>query len=226
MAAERKVRRRRALISLVKNAGLVFAVAGIIDAGRRLMLHFTPRARRVKPGGIVVHHSATRPERQPFADAASIDREHREKGVRIRYNGRTYHIAYHYVILPDGRIEPGRPEFCRGAHTRSPRHNRWVGICLIGYFDPRWPDKCHHRPTKEQMDSLVRLSAGLMKSHGFDIEHILPHRDVNPTECPGKSFPMEEYLARVRAETVECPDSGDPPGRTAHYSNCQTFLVS
>lgn len=65
-----------------------------------------------------------------FGDAATIDRWHKERG----WNG----IGYHFVILPDGTIEKGRPLNKQGAHVYG--HNRnSVGTCLIGKteFTPR-----------------------------------------------------------------------------------------
>lgn len=151
-----------------------------------------------RPDGIVVHHSATSPDRQPFINAEAINADHRRRGMAALHRGRVYHIGYHYVILPDGRVEPGRPESCRGAHTRSWRHNHWTGICLIGWFDPVWPDPRFHRPSDAQMDALVALSLDLIGRHRFPLENILPHRAVNETLCPGRSFPMDEYLEGVR----------------------------
>ena len=45
------------------------------------------------------------------------------------------HIGYHFLILPDGTVERGRPESMWGAHTRD--HNDTLGICLVGDFDRR-----------------------------------------------------------------------------------------
>ncbi|GIV16153.1 MAG: hypothetical protein KatS3mg022_1588 [Armatimonadota bacterium] len=65
-------------------------------------------ARPPMPEGILIHHSAT-----PFrlkgriVDAKKIDEMHRQRGFSIVCNQKTYHIGYHYVILPDGRIQPG-----------------------------------------------------------------------------------------------------------------------
>jgi N-acetylmuramoyl-L-alanine amidase len=147
-----------------------------------------------KPDGIVIHHSATKPEQRDFESAKTIDIDHKARGLGVRYKGKVYNIAYHYVILPDGTIQEGRPVGCRGAHTRVWGYNYWVGICLVGYFDKKWSDKKYHRPTKKQMDALADLSLELMKKYKFKKDRILPHRDINPTECPGKSFPMKEYI--------------------------------
>jgi hypothetical protein len=195
--------RRAALVA----GGLTLAGApGPVQALRQALaavLRGIMPSASITPGGIIVHHSATEPDRLPYANAAAFDREHERRGMGVWYRGLVYHIAYHYVILPDGVIEPGRPELCRGAHTRSWRFNRWLGICVVGYFDPRWADKKYHRPTPEQMRALTNLTGELMMKYQFDDARILPHYAVNVTECPGKSFPLSEYLSLARAEAVK-----------------------
>ncbi len=192
----KKIISRRRLLTLFGVLTLT-TVTGVVF-WRRIKRALFRWAFGLKPGGIVIHHSATEPLRQALMNAETIDRMNKKRGMRIRHRGRTYHIAYHYVILPDGTVERGRPEECWGSHTRSFFYNRWIGICLIGSFNPRWSDKGFHRPTEPQMESLVRLSDEIMGRYGFADNRILPHRNVNATECPGMSFPMEEYLRRVR----------------------------
>lgn len=61
-----------------------------------------------------------------FGDASEIDRWHKARGWRG--------IGYHFVILPSGEIEVGRPMNQVGAHVRG--HNKHsVGTCLIGKTD-------------------------------------------------------------------------------------------
>ncbi|HUT53391.1 MAG TPA: peptidoglycan recognition family protein [bacterium] len=182
--------------------GLTLAAApgpfqALRDALRAISRGVIPSA-SIQPGGIIVHHSATGPDQLCHATAAAFEEEHKLRGMAVWYRGRIHHIAYHYVILPDGTIEPGRPELCRGAHTKSSRFNRWLGICVVGYFDPRWADKKYHRPTPKQMQALANLTGELMQKYRFDATKILPHRAVNVTECPGKSFPLSEYLSLAR----------------------------
>ena len=55
---------------------------------------------------IIIHCSAVRPYQT--STAAQIDSWHRARG----WNG----IGYHYVILRDGTVQPGRPEDAVGAH--------------------------------------------------------------------------------------------------------------
>ena len=50
-------------------------------------------------------------------NAARLEEIHKKRGFGIEFEGKKYHIAYHYVILPDGTIEKGRPDHCEGAHA-------------------------------------------------------------------------------------------------------------
>ena len=149
----------------------------------------------IQPAGLVVHHSATPPWRLPFETVDTIAADHARRGLSVSFEGRVYHIAYHYIIKPDGKVEPGRPELCRGAHTHTRKYNRWLGVCLLGYFDPKWIEPQYHAPTPKQMDALARLAREEMERYGFGPEAVVPHCAVNPTECPGKSFPWEEFMA-------------------------------
>src|SRR5437016_681095 len=90
----------------------------------------------IGPGGIIIHHSAVPPfpDGRPI-DAKLIDEIHRERGYNAFYWGRFYHIGYHYVILPDGTVQQGRPEHCRGAHAQG--YNSYIGICLVGDFSSK-----------------------------------------------------------------------------------------
>jgi len=183
------------ILGLDRSRGLLRRVIGSPRLWLKKLRRVPAPTFAAMPGGIVVHHSATKPEDLDTETAATIDHDHKRRGFATLYKGTVYHVAYHYVIGQDGTIERGRPERCPGQHTRSWKHNRWIGICLIGYFDEKWEDQKLHRPTKAQMESLIALSAETMKKYGFDQRRILPHRQVNDTECPGKSFPWNEYVA-------------------------------
>ena len=90
-------------------------------------------------------------------------------------------IGYHYVILPDGRLENGRPLFYEGAHVRGHNHES-IGICLVGGrdkngkpVDPRTPEQCL---------TLVDLLRELKQWH-FPHAQIVGHRDLDRgKECP------------------------------------------
>ena len=113
---------------------------------------------------ITVHCSASPQNRGDTAE--TIHRWHRERG----WDG----IGYHYVILEDGSIEKGRPDYWRGAHVD--KHNRDnLGICLIGYGTDA---------TARQLSSLRQLVKGLLHQHAG--AQLKGHRDFDHSrECPG-----------------------------------------
>jgi hypothetical protein len=125
---------------------------------------------------IVIHHSAT-----PSGGAAKFDRDHRERGFD--------ELGYDFVIgngteTRNGQIEVG-PRWVKqkwGAHAKTPdnRYNEFgIGICLVGNFDVQ-------RPTAEQVRSLARLTAYLMRTYHIPANRVLGHGDTKPTDCPGR----------------------------------------
>ena len=145
----------------------------------------------IRPTGIVLHHSAVPypPDGSPV-DVRLLDEVHRQRGFGAFYWGRFYHVGYHYVILPDGEVQSGRPERCRGAHAEG--YNSYIGICLVGGFSSGGNadgEEGPREPTPAQTRSLLELTARLRKSYGIPPERVVKHRDVNPnTECPGDRF--------------------------------------
>ncbi len=192
---------------------LVFALLGCVvvwylyRAGQPLPppLVRIPPPSPPSPEGILIHHSAT-----PFrlkgriVDAKKLDDMHRQRGFAITCGEKVYHIGYHYVILPDGRIEQGRPEGCPGAHSGNTYYNqRYLGICLIGDFDShgRWNGRrSPKQPTDAQVRSLVRLCAKLMQKYHIPLQNVRRHRDVNQTYCPGDGFPHRRVQMLIAQE--------------------------
>ena len=140
---------------------------------------------------IVVHHSASPTTVRMGArvipvDAAMIREWHLVNGWSD--------IGYHFVILPDGRCEEGRPLYRPGAHCKAGRRNfMGIGICLVGNFSKT-------RVPTAQLDGLVKHTLSLMGTYGLTIEDIELHREVPgaATECPGKYFPAEEMRKKLR----------------------------
>ncbi|HEX8720829.1 MAG TPA: peptidoglycan recognition family protein, partial [Pyrinomonadaceae bacterium] len=154
-------------------------------------------ANTIRPAGVVIHHSALPPTPggRP-ADLATIERIHRERGFGAFYWGRSYHVGYHYIILPDGTVQAGRPEHCRGAHATG--FNSYIGICLIGDFSSREnPSGALGavEPTYAQMRSLIELTNRLRAQYDIPLGNVIQHHDVNPnTECPGDHFPFTQFI--------------------------------
>ena len=151
---------------------------------------WTPLARSNGWKWIVIHHSAT-----PGGGAAAFDKMHKSKGWD--------ELGYHFVIgngsdTRDGQVEVG-PRWPRqkwGAHAKTPdnRYNDFgIGVCLVGNFDMT-------RPTGEQMKSLSRLVAFLMKTYNIPANRVVGHSDTGrATDCPGRLF----NVALVRRMSVQ-----------------------
>lgn len=127
---------------------------------------------------IIVHCSATA-EGKDF-HAADIDRWHKERGFGATYQGKTYHIGYHYVVCLDGTLETGRPEPLTGAHCQG--HNAHsIAVCYIGGLaaDGKTPKDTR---TRKQKDALVNLLMRLRRSYPQTTIH--GHRDYAAKACP------------------------------------------
>jgi len=133
-----------------------------------------------KPTDLIFHHTASK-----SISAEDINEMHIKEG----WGG----IGYHFYIRKDGTIYRGRPENATGAHAIG-RNKNSIGICLEGNFEET-------SPTKEQKDSLVKLSTDMIIKH--NLEGIFGHEDVYETLCPGKNFPMEEIQNKVLEEQLK-----------------------
>ncbi len=140
---------------------------------------------------IVVHHSAS-----DRGSAAIFDDWHR--------NSRHWdELGYHFVIgngtnSGDGLVEIGSrwPKQKHGAHckvwNREEYNQVGVGICLVGNFDKT-------RPSRAQMDALVRLVDWLSARYRIDDAHIIGHGHVCDTRCPGRYFSFGELFGQLHA---------------------------
>ncbi len=150
----------------------------------------------ISPGGIVIHHTAlTRADARLFpgpTTMATIDGLHQDRGYGIFFWGGIYHTGYHYLILPDGTVETGRPEKCLGSHTRG--HNEMLGICLVGNFALEGSNETPTTsvPTINQLQALARLVSDIRERYKIPCDKVYRHDDLNPeTLCPGLRFPWE-----------------------------------
>lgn len=123
---------------------------------------------------IVLHHTGGA---DIDASAEEIDQWHKNNG----WAG----IGYHYVIRKDGTIEKGRPHWTIGAHAYGENWHT-IGIHLSGDFSEA-------EPTDAQIESTAMLLANLCMDYGLpmDGEHIVGHRDLMSTDCPGDNLYRE-----------------------------------
>ena len=186
---------------------LLGAVATVLAGGMaaRYGLSWPRRLWWPKPPGVVIHHSASAGvEAGRPVDAALIDRWHEHRGWGEETRGGAEHIGYHYVILPDGTVQAGRPEWMRGAHVRG--HNDYLGICLVGNFSSSANPTGRvrpARPTSQQLEALHTLLVGLMRKYDFGPDDVLRHRDLAATACPGDRFPYDAVIQRLKRELGE-----------------------
>jgi hypothetical protein len=151
----------------------------------------------ITPVGIIVHHSSTLTNTRSIPkDVQEVDLFHSQKGFNILCEGRRYHVAYHYLVLANGKVEAGRPERCEGAHSEG--YNSYLGISVAGDFSSKGNPRAQRGPTKQQFASLVALSRKLMSRYHIPLNRILRHSDVARTECPGDRFPFREFLAELQ----------------------------
>ena len=108
------------------------------------------------------------------SSAAEIDASHKGQGWTC--------IGYHYVIRKDGTVEQGRPHWTVGAHAYG-HNSHTIGIHVCGNFEIG-------EPTDAQIESLAMLLANLCTDYGLPIDrdHIVGHRELISTACPGKNL--------------------------------------
>jgi N-acetyl-anhydromuramyl-L-alanine amidase AmpD len=132
----------------------------------------------LKPEYIVIHHSAT-------ADGQTVD-----WNAITNYHKNTLgylDVGYHYGIERVNErwaIITGRAEDQAGAHTKQEGMNfKSIGICVIGNFDKRAPDK-------EALFLLEMLCADLCRRYQIPVSNIVPHSKYAAKTCPGNLFPL------------------------------------
>ena len=154
---------------------------------------------------IVIHHTAT--------DSGSVESIHNAHLNRKDKSGNSWlGIGYHFVIgngngMGDGEIEPTFrwKEQMHGAHAGDDEHNQHgVGIALVGNFE-------EGPPTAAQLAAVKRLVSVLKQEYGIESDHVLGHRDIKSTACPGKYFPLAEVAGLTNGLTLSAvTESGKP----------------
>jgi N-acetyl-anhydromuramyl-L-alanine amidase AmpD len=149
---------------------------------------YPPKKREKRWNSIMIHHTAT-----THGNAAEINGWHKDRG----WEG----VGYDFVInngngARDGIVEVTFrwKEQIPGAHVGGTPNN-WanvngIGVCLVGDFSKR-------PPSRKQMASLTKLVRFLQKRYRVPTSRIYTHKntpDAHPTDCPGKYFPMQQFL--------------------------------
>ena len=137
-------------------------------------------AKRNTTAYIVLHHAA--------ASNCTIQDIHRWH-LRRGWIG----CGYHFFCDKEGRVYRGRPLDTVGAHVFN--HNfHSVGICAEGNYE-------HEQMSNKQKHAIAALLIKLKEI--YPQTKIVGHRDLSPTNCPGRNYPMEEILAIVAESEKE-----------------------
>lgn len=182
---------------------LVLLIAGGVIAWRCVALgprHLHARFGPHYPLGIVIHHTATPPMANgKLVDVPFIDYMHALRGFHVTdpRSGRVYHIGYHFLILQDGSIQIGRPEYLPGSHAKG--HPQMFGIALVGNFQR---DSNRGRcgpgtPPHAQLQAAILLTRQLMAKYHFSPADVYLHRDLRQTACPGDAFPRGLFYQAI-----------------------------
>jgi N-acetylmuramoyl-L-alanine amidase len=132
---------------------------------------------------IAVHCSASKPDQK--VDASTIARWHRERGF--------LKIGYHFVILPDGRIQSGRNINEIGAHVQG-FNSSSIGVCLVGGLDAK--GKSADTYTASQKKSLAALVNELLQH--FPGATVQGHRDFPNVKKDCPCFDVKGWWAKEK----------------------------
>ena len=151
---------------------------------KKTNLQFSHLDNRRKTDMIVIHHTGN-----PTDDdlsATEIHASHKAQG----WSG----IGYHYVVRKDGSIEEGRPHWTIGAHAVGD-NGHTIGIHLCGNFEIG-------QPTSKQIEAAAMLLANVCDDYGLPIDaaHVVGHRDLDSTACPGRN--LYNVLQTIRGKAI------------------------
>lgn len=136
---------------------------------------------------VMIHHSAGHDE--PGPDIQAIRAFH----TAPEPAGRGWRdIGYHFVCELVGEhyeVLAGRPLSEDGAHCPGMNHSA-IGLCLVGDFTA-------HPPPLGQMLTAAKFVAGLLSALRLPSSAVTMHRNHRATECPGKSFDLEQFRRLV-----------------------------
>lgn len=138
---------------------------------------------------IVIHHSGIKNgDEDPYLIWESIKKSHQAKH-KSKY---PWYIAdYHFAITKDLRIFSGNPITLPAFHCGDDYINfRSLSICFFGNFDVELL-------SAKQFEIGVLKISELAKEFSIPVNKILRHKDIVPTNCPGRNFPFDELKIRV-----------------------------
>ena len=175
-------------------AGATALVGGVAVIRRSSWTRHGLASRNVRPMGgvrkITIHHEGWKPV--TFTDApTTFDRIEQIRQIHTRDRGWS-DIGYHYVIDRAGRVIEARNVAYQGAHvSQNNPHN--LGVLVLGNFD-------RQRPSAEQLASLSRFTTALTTTDHVAASLVKTHRELKPTECPGRYLQASVEQMRRRRQ--------------------------
>lgn len=137
---------------------------------------------------ITVHHDAI-----TNTDVSSLDDAARRlNSIRKGHVGQGWvDIGYHYIVDPKGRVWEGRTTRLQGAHVQNQNEHN-LGIMVMGNFDQQ-------RPTPAALTALDLFLAEQMRRYSVPLARVYTHREIGPSQCPGRN--MQAHMIGARART-------------------------
>ena len=153
-------------------------------------LDFTSLANRYATDKIVIHHTGTTDSQGNYIDDDLSAEEIHLMHLNFGWAG----IGYHFVIRKNGAIEVGRPLWAQGAHAQGENWHT-VGIHVSGNFEIAYP-------APAQIESLSYLVGWIAEKYDLECtaEHVIGHRDLMPTACPGEN--LYNILQTIRGKAI------------------------
>jgi N-acetylmuramoyl-L-alanine amidase len=137
---------------------------------------------------IIIHHTAS-----DYGNLAYFrDLHQRERGWKD--------IAYHFLInngtagTAPGQIEESDLWKRRegGYSTKVSQANQFgIAVVLVGNFE-------NHKVSARQMEALLNLVLRLKREYNIPLNHIVGHRELWQTACPGKHLNMADLRRRIK----------------------------
>lgn len=168
---------------IVYNVYYYKIIYGIID-GTPFFSDSESGINREKTEYIVIHHDDI--PKMYHTRILDIDNFHRHVsytdkvgGKLVTKQGRGWEsgFAYHYYVM-DTVIYHIHNNIEKTTHAPGANYNG-IAICIHGDYD-------QEKPSRELLLRLIILIRYLQKEYDIPSDHVIGHRDVNATECPGK----------------------------------------
>lgn len=138
---------------------------------------------------LIVHCSATTLTQE--VNVEIIDKWHKDRGF-AKQPGSGHYCGYHFLVLQDGTIQPGRYIDEIGAHVSGSNSNS-IGICYAGGISN---GKASDTRTPAQKNALIWLIMQLLTI--FPNSDVKGHRDCSPDKDGDGIIEKHEWIK-------ECP---------------------